>query len=173
MKQEGSFFESTPSFHNENTMRMMLDSESLLREVEIFLKGYYTQNYYNEELKSTQQVKIEVGEAKANDKGVQSIMFWLRTKINPLISLSNMKEDQYYNFLFRSRKSLASNLMVQRVNYGINLANYTEIIDVIIESFEAFFTSAISGGHRKAFTTNTETKVSETIEKDKKLFGVI
>ena len=84
-----------------------------------------------------------------------------------------MKEDQYYNYLFRARTSLASNLMSQRFNYGISLSNYTEIIDNIIESFEAFFTSSISGGHRKAVFYNTETKISESVEKDKKILGVI
>lgn len=173
MKQEGEFFESNNLMHSDNTMRLMLDSNDLLREVEVFIRGYYQVSKYNEETDKQYYEMVKVGEPKANDKGVQSIMFWMRTKINPLISLANISEDQYTNFLYRSRKALARNLMVQRVNYGISLSNYTELIDVIMETFEAFFTSSIKGGHRVAFTSNQKSEIVEKIENNnKKMFGV-
>ena len=174
MKQEGQFFESRNLQHTENTMRLMLDSNDILREVEIFLKGYYVVPKFNEKDNTTTHEKVHVGEAKANDVGVQSIMFWLRTKINPLTSLSNISDDQYSSFLFRTRRSLARNLMAQRKNYGINLANYTEIMDVVMETLEPFLTSAITGGHRRAFTSNQKTEIVEKTEREnKKLFGVL
>lgn len=173
MKQEGEYFGSQNIQHSENTMRLMLDSNDILREVEIFLKGYYMVPTYDEKTQTSSYEKKSVGEAKANSKGVQSIMFWLKTKINPLTSLSNLSADQYSDFLFRTRQALARNLMSQRINYGITLANYTEIIDVVMETLEPFLTSAISGGHRRSFTSNQETKRIETTVQDrKKILGV-
>ena len=41
-----------------------------------------------------------------------------------------------------------------------------EIIDIVMETLEPFLTSAITGGHRKSFTTNQETKSHEEQVKD-------
>lgn len=174
MKQQGDYFESANIQHSENTMRLMLDSNDILREVEIFLKGYHLVPRFDEKTGESTYERISVGEEKANSKGVQSIMFWLKTKINPLTSLSNLTPDQYGDYLFRTRQALARNLMSQRINYGITLSNYTEIIDVVIETLEPFLTSAISGGHRRSFTSNQETKrVETTVEGRKKILGVL
>lgn len=173
MRSEGTFLEESPSVHSENTMRMMLDGNSVLREVEIFLRGYYMTTDYDDTTKETTTIKVSVGEPKANEKGVQSIMFWLKTKITPLVSLGNIKEDQYNDYLFRSRVNLGANLMSNRINYGISLADYTEVIDIIMESFEAFFTSAISGGHRKAVFTNHKVEHKELVEQNKGIMGGI
>lgn len=173
MRNESTFLEENPNVHQEGTMRMMLDATGLLNEIEVFLKGYYMTSIYDDREKVSRNVKVEVGECKANDRGVQSIMMWLKTKITPLVSLGNLREEQYNDFLFRSRINLASNLMSNRIDYNISLSNYNEIVDYVMEMFEAFFTSAISGGHRKAVFTNSRMEHREVVEKNKGLFGRI
>ena len=172
-RQEQNYFDSRNIAHSDTTMRMMLDADDLLREIELFIKGYYKAPIYDEATKTTKYELIQVGKPKANEEGVQSIMFWLRSKINPLISMGNISTEQYSDYLERARVNLSRNLMVHRNDYDISLGDYTEIIDNCMECFEAFFTSSIRAGHRGAFTRNTTVESKEVIEQDKKkMFGV-
>lgn len=172
--QQGEVFESINIQHGENTMRLMLDGNDTLKEVEFFIKGYYVQPKFNEQTQQTEYEKVIVGAPKANNRGVQSMMFFLKTKITPLTSLSNISTDLYGDIMVRTRISLASDLMIQLHNYEVSLANYSELLNILMGMVETFLTSAITGGHRRAFTSNQETKrVENTVEQKGKLFGVI
>lgn len=168
------FFGSSNAQHSDTTMRLILDPEDLLREVDLFLKGYYVRTSYDDKNDKEILEKVKIGEPKANDDGINSLMMWLKTKINPLVSMGNLSTDQYGDFLSRCRNALARNLMINRINYGVSLSDYTEIIDVFMEVLELFLTSPIRAGHRGAITRNTTVESKEVIEKEnKKLFGVI
>jgi hypothetical protein len=154
-------------------MRMMLDSTELLKEVEIFLRGYYETSYYDETKKETVVKKISIGEPKCNEKGVQSLMFWLKMKLTPLITMGNISEDQYLMMLSRGHNNLCRNVMINRINYDIPLNYYLEIIDTMMESYEGVLSSCINGGHRRSFTRNQSVETRETIEKEpRKFLGV-
>lgn len=173
-KEQSQYFANTTAQQSDSTMNLILNPEDLLREIEIFLKGYHVKVTFDKETNTEIYEKIIVGEAKANDNGVNSLMMWLKTKISPLISMGNISTEQYSDFLLRTRTSLARNLMINRINYGMSLASYTEVCDTFMECFEPFFTSSIRGGHRNAITKNTTIESKELIEQDKrKRFGVI
>lgn len=170
MNSNAQLFSNVPEWHNESTMKMMLDSTEILKEVETFLRGYYYANYYDEKTGDLKRQKIMVGEPKCNEKGVQSIMSWLKMKFNPLVTLGNIDEERYLSMLQRAQENIARNLMMNRINYEIPLKYYEEIIDLCMESYEAILSSPINGGHRRSFTRNQSVETKEYVEKDKKTF---
>lgn len=167
MRSEESVYGDTQRGFSDTTMKLLIDGRDLIKEVEIFLKGYDVQIVYDEETNKSFTQKVVLGEAKVNDKGLQSVMFWIKTKVNPLMSMGNISEEQYQDFLMRTRRNFAANFMNQRINYGISLSNYREIIDYLMEWFEAFFTSPISGGHRRNIMRNSSIETKELVEKEK------
>lgn len=174
MRSQEEFFSNSNAVNSDSTMQLILNPNDFLKEIELFLKGYYTTTVYDQETGTTSYQNVKIGEPKANSEGVNALMVWLRTKFSPLISMGNISTDQYGDMLSRTRTALARNLMIKRIDYGISLSTYTELIDIFMESFEAYFTSSIRAGHRTAITRNTSVESKEVLEKEKsKLFGMI
>lgn len=173
-RENAQLFAHNTQWHSDSTMKLMLDSSDILMHVETFLRGYYNVKYYDEEQQKEIVTRIEVGEPKANEKGVQSILSWLKMKFNPLVTLGNIDENRYLSMLERAHENIARNLMTNRINYDIPLCYYEEIIDLCMESYEAILSSPINGGHRRSFTRNQSVETKETIEKERnKFLGVI
>lgn len=174
MNSNAELFSQSSQWHSDSTMKLMLDASDIVRELEVFLRGYYIESYYDEDMKKVVNNTVSLGEPKCNEKGVQYIRSWLRMKYNPLVTLSNIDEDRYLSMLAKAQENLARNLMTNLVNYDIPLKYYEEIVDLCMDSFEAILSSAINGGHRRSFTRNQSVETKEYVEKEKKNFlGVI
>jgi len=148
--QERVSYQEEP-IRDPRALEIMLLSRDILDKIKIFLEGKYTQIYLNEK-QELQQQTTSIGESKANNKGIQWIMFWLESKFNSQIVLGNMESKQYRSFLKRCRRDLASNLMKNRKNYEMTTKNYSEVISVLMESLEIFLTRTINAGASKSIT---------------------
>jgi len=154
-------------------LELMLVSRDILDKVKTFLEGKITQLYLDEK-QELKEKTIMIGEAKANSKGIQWIMFWLESKFNSQAVLGNMDLKQYKSFLRRVRRDLASNLMKNRNNYEMTTKCYSEVISVLMEQLEVYMTRTILGGAVKSITPtirHTETMGSGSPQRKRSGFG--
>lgn len=151
-------------------LEIMLLSREILDKVKIFLEGKIISIYMKED-GTIKEEEVSIGEAKANKKGIQWLMFWLESKFNSQSVLGNMDVKQYKSFLRRVRRDLASNLMKNLNTYEMTTKNYSEIISVLMESLEVYMTRTILGGAVKSITPTI--KHVETIgsQSNRKKFG--
>lgn len=155
------------------SLRIRLDTKEILDRIRMFLEGKYTQPIINEELGTVKYEEVSIGEPKANKQGLQSIMFWLESKLNAHMVQGNINTKQYNSYLRRTRSSLAENLMNNRINYGINKSDYSEIISNLMETLEIFLSRAINAGDRNSISKSSQHKeVHQTTEGRKKIGGI-
>lgn len=162
----------TNTFIGSDSLRIRLDTKEILDRIKVFLQGNYLQPNINEEAGTITYDVISIGEAKANQRGLQSIMFWLESKLNAHIVQGNITTKQYANFLKRSRSELAVDLMNNRINYGISKSDYQEIINNLMSSLELFISRAINAGDRKAITASSEHREIHSTSDKGKRFGI-
>lgn len=141
-------------------LEIMLLSRDILDKVKVFLEGKHVQIYIDEN-NDIKQKEVSIGQPKANDKGIQWIMFWLESKFNSQLVLGNMEAKQYKSFLRRVRMDLACNLMKNINDYAMTTRNYSEVISVLMESLEVYMTRTINAGAMKGITPTI--RHSETV----------
>ena len=157
-----------------SSLKLRLDTNNLMKKVEVFLRGEITESYIDEELQEIKTRVVKVGLPKANKKGVQYLMLWMQTKFNSHTTQGNIDDKQYGSFLRRCRIGLAQALMINLINFGIKESDYTSIIDVLMESLELYISSTVEGFFTKNLTPTLRTVESNTIrEEPKKKFGIL
>ena len=154
-----------------NSLSIRLETQTILDRIRVFLEGKYTRATMNDDGTVTEEL-IAIGDPKANQKGIQSIMFWLESKFNAQMVQGNFDTNQYKSFLRRVRTNFANSLMINRINYGIKQANYSEIMDNCMDALEIYLSRVIGAGDRKAITQTTEHKEVHQLGREKK-FGII
>jgi len=170
MKQEEYIDNNDNLPNSEGSLKIKLLTDELLEDIRLYLNGGYEKIIYNHQTGEQHVEKITIGTPKCNEKGMQSLMFFLKTHFNQHIVLGNISDKQYTNILYRTRLELAKNLMIQRINYGISLADYSEIMDYLMQSFEIYLTRAISGGERNSITKSHQTVERSLTEQPKRNF---
>ena len=152
-------------------LELMLLSREILDKVKIFLEGKVS-NLYMDENQELKQETISIGERKANDKGIQWLMFWLESKFNSQAVLGNMDSKQYKSFLRRVRTALVSNLMKNLNDYEMTTKNFSEVTSVLMEQLEVYMTRTINAGAVRSITpTIRHTETIGSQDNKRKGFG--
>lgn len=149
---------------SDDSLKLRLLTNELLEEIRIYLNGGYTYTRYDKDTGKTSIETVNVGEKKCNERGMQSIMFFLKVHFSQHLVLGNISERQYNNILHRTREEFSKNVMINRIDYGLSLADYSEIMDYLMQSYEIYLTRAIGAGDRKSLSQSHSTveRLSET-----------
>lgn len=168
----GTYTDNT-AFNNASSLNIKLNTEPILKEFEAILRG---QELYEEIINGEVVVKSRtIGQPLANDKGIQALMFFIKSIFNQHIVQGNFKEDvDYENYIIRRRKDLACLLTINRSTYGISLSNQPVVIYSFMAGIEAFMTRPLDNKEREG--NNMAIKSSEIIQtgqtNNKKFLGV-
>jgi len=171
-QQEDLYEQSEYLPNNEGALKIKLLTDELLNDIRTYLNGGYERTFFDETTGKTAIEKVVIGVSKCNDKGMQGIMFFLKTHFNQHIVLGNISDNQYRDILRRTRHELSKNLMIQRINYAISLADYSELMDYLMQSYEIYLSRTINAGDRTSITkshSSVERSVSD--QGRKKILG--
>lgn len=147
-----------------NSLKLRLDTQHLLEQIELNLKGYKEVIRVDAKTGIPQVDRIRIGEPKANDLGIQEILRWLNNVINPAVVQGNYKEERYQDDLYRIRVSLAQDLMTNLDRYGINENDYEGIIDSFMATIRPFLSRLIDNKERESYEATIHSIESNTIK---------
>ena len=157
----GSGYNSS-AFQAAGVVQTRLDTMSVIRQFETYLKG--REVALVEDLNSPNGVKEVVvweGHSIVNELGFQAIMQFMNLLINAQTVQGNwLSDDEYNEFLYRTRKELTTDLMINRPRYGIDTRDFPGLMSRVMRIIEAFMTRPIHNGERNSYAATFKTMES-------------
>jgi len=151
-----------------NTLRMRLDTQPLLNQIELFLRGsrYTIDQDKNGNINTR---KISMGIPKANDIGIQSLLNWLSSTINPHVVQGNFPVDkhgysQMYEIYIKDFQiNLGKYIVLNCYNWDMDEDEMEGIIDFIMNLIIPFMSRCIGNQERKSYAKTMESKETHMI----------
>jgi hypothetical protein len=143
-------------------LHIRLDVEPLLRQLEMDIRGI--RETWNEE---TQRMElIMISDAKFNrEAGIQSFMSYMRGVINTQVVQGNLDEDSYADYMAAVHEGLATDLMINRHKYGLEIYHYEGIIRLAMNTVRGFLTRSIGNKERESYAhTMKHVEQSQTVQ---------
>ena len=158
-----SYGTNNQQFQTNDIVRLRLDLRDLLKQVELHLA--------NKEIVVEEgggvivEKEVSRGAPLMNARGIRTLMGQLTMILGPHTVQGNLERDQFENILEETSIFIARNIVVERVNWEINVDDLAGIIDYITMAVYIFLTRTIDDGERKSYAntmrsvqTNTEAK---------------
>jgi len=151
-----------------NILKMRLDTQPLLDQIEYFMRGARWTIEQAQDGK-IQTKKITMGVPKANDLGIQSILNWLTSTINPQVVQGNFPVDKhgyssmYENFIFEFQINLGKYMVLHCYDWTIEDDEIEGIIDFIMNTVKPFMSRCIGNQERKSYAKTMESKETHMI----------
>ena len=146
-----------------NILKMRLDTQPLLDQIEYFMRGARWTIEQSQDGK-IQTKKITMGVPKANDLGIQSILNWLTSTINPQTVQGNFPVDKhgysqmYEYYIFEFQVNLGKYLVLHCYDWNIDDDELEGIIDFIMNLVKPFMSRLIGNQERKSYAKTMESK---------------
>lgn len=117
------------------------------------------------------ETKKKETKTESNEKGVHMYMAFVRSVLNTQVVQGNLKEDDYTNMLYRIRRRLAHDLIINRINWGLKTQNYNYVIDLAMNLVELFLSRLIGNKERESYANTFKTvESSNTLASSKGWF---
>jgi len=150
-----------------NVMKIRLDTEPLLKEIETYLRGSKTVFIQTED-GNVSNKKMSFGYPKANEIGIQSIMSWLSLLINPHtvqgnFSSKNGFSDEFQDFMYHFQVDFGEYIMINLYEFNIKESEYMGIVRSIRSAVERFLSRSIDNLERDSYGETTRSIESNTI----------
>jgi asparagine synthetase A len=145
------YYSDNSNFNNYNVLKIRLDTEPILRNIELYLKGERLIETINESGQYQIQV-IKETNPKANIKGVNSLMSWVRTTLNTQSVQGNIETFvDLGNLLHDLRIDITIDLMVNIYDWEVSDDEAEGIIDMIMNSFKLFLSRLVKNKERESY----------------------
>lgn len=146
---------------NIGVIQMRLDSSRIKSQISELLTGKKT-ILNQDELGNDIPSFIIVGEPLVNQEGYQSIMMYIEMIMNTQTVQGNFTEEEYADYLYRTRADLATSLMQNRKRYAIPVGKYGELISKIMRFTEPFFSRLKNDKERLSYSNTMRETVVNT-----------
>lgn len=163
---KNAYVSNNQSYVSATALQIRLDTAELLQRIRQFLTG-------ETEIISEQDGKIirttlPIGDKKANDNGIQSIVNRINLILNPSYVQGNFDVEQYGREVAQIRRSLRDALMINLHNWDIKEEDYEDIIDGIMTMLKGFISRLINNKERESYETTLRHVESNTQTYDKR-----
>lgn len=144
------------AINNYNLLQIRLDPSNLINEIKMFLKAEIEVVNQDEEGNFKREL-IPVGIAKANEKGIASILNWIQMTINPQVVQGNFTVDKqglsamYDQYIMEFQQDLGDMIYINMYNYDIDENEAQAIIDAIMNLVKPFMTRLIGNKERESY----------------------
>lgn len=114
---------------------------------------------------------VSIGDPKCSAVGVQSIMAFCQSIINPAVVQGNFTQDQYANFIYETNVSLVQNIVINTDKWGITDEDIEVICDFIMSLVQPFMSRTIEDGERGSYETTLRSSETNTVQAKRLPFG--
>lgn len=161
---------SNKYYQTASIVQIRLDVQQIIENIEMFLKGTQIIVSQDETTKRIITQSVPIGEAKANDLGIQAILNWVSSTLNPQVVQGNFPADgqhistMYDNYIEEFNIDLVRFLLTNQIDWEISDRDVEYITDWIMKMIIPFMTRLIDNKERESFqeslrsfeTTNTK-----------------
>lgn len=171
---------SNNAFYTSATaLQIRLNVEPLLTQLELDIRGL--REVWDDDAQTMKVIRVseplflnrnkDNTVLSANDKGIHMYLAFVRSVINTQVVQGNLKEDDYEITLYRIRRRIATDLMINRINWGLEIQNYNYVIDLAMNLMENFMTRLIGNKERESYANTFKTvESSNTVANSKGWF---
>jgi len=152
-------------------LQLRLDTRPLLQDIENYLRGYRYSQVWDEKQQFFIVKQVKIGQPKANEEGIQSVLGLFASVINSSFVQGNWKEARFDNNLYRTRKYLIWNIMLNIYKWQIDNKEVSNIMDMLMSFYEGYASRLIDNKEREGYipTMRTvETLQSQTVPEEKR-----
>lgn len=166
-ESNGSWQQRENPFTSPTAVQIRLGNEKLLNDIIMYLTGIEERDVVVKQPDgrlTTIRQKVKVGERKANDIGVQSILAMISACINPSTVQGNYTEGLYFYDTDINMKKIETNLMINRIRWGIQQDDYPLLTMMLKDLFSKFATRLIGNKERESLmpTVVTHENITQT-----------
>lgn len=168
--------DSNKYYVNTNILEMRLNTDAVMNKIDTFLRGEIYNTIYDENGQGQVQV-IPISKAKANEEGVQAIMNYIISIINPQVVQGNFpcdrhgESEMYRAFIDEVHDGIRDLIIVNCYKWDINDGDLGLIIDFIMNLIQPFMTRLIGNKERESYSETLRMTESNTL-KDKSGFNL-
>ena len=145
--------------YSEDALKLRLDTSGLMESIEMFLRGERVV------IENNAVVKRKMGEALANDNGVQTILQILNMIVNKDMVQGNLTEDEINQIVSDVKLDLAWLLMTNVEEYGIKRTNRKYIVRNIERSVKIYLSRTKDNKERESFGMRVQHQSTQTSQK--------
>ena len=169
--QQNALSSSNEAFVNASIIQLRLNTESLLRDIELYLNGSYEATRVDDKGIAYTEI-INVSAPQANQIGIYSIMSWLRSTINSQVVQGNIENfDNLYTEVADFRMDLTQNMMINIYDWEINEYAFEGIVDRIMKTIKPFLSRLVKNEERLSYAkTLSHSEKSEAVRSGKRSF---
>ena len=161
----GQYYQQMSDF---NIMKMRLDTQPLLDQIELFLRGsrFTVEPDADGKLKVKQ---LQMGVPKANNEGIQSMLSWISSVINPHVVQGNFpidkhgQSEKYDMFIQEFQINLGNYVVLNCYKWQVDEDEIEGIIDFIMNLVMPFMSRCIGNQERKSYAKTMESKETNII----------
>ena len=145
-----------------NALRIRLDTQPLLEQIEYFLKGKRETVHQDKEGKILTSAII-TGVPKANDEGIQSLLNWMSATINTQTVQGNFPADsngnsiKYDAYIFEYHVELSTLIVLNAYNWEIDDDEIDGIIEFVMLLVIPFMSRLIGNKERESYGETMKT----------------
>lgn len=167
-------------FTNMTALHIRLDTQSVMENTELFLKGAKILVFQDENGNISQRM-VKTGIGKANEDGIRTLLSWLNLIVNPQNVQGNFpvdgagQSDMYERYIEEKRIELTVAIIVNQYYWDIRDEDIDNIVNSIMSWVEPFLTRLIGNEERKSYDNTIKHLESNTVKEQGKnqlkLFG--
>jgi hypothetical protein len=147
----------------QSALAIRLDTRPILEDLEMYLKSEVIK-FMQLENGQIAQKRVKIGTPKANPEGIHAILSIVSGILNPQVVQGNFVEiEKYDNYVKELNLALATCIMENLSEWGIEERNYNLIIDQIMLMCIPFLTRPIKNRERESYGTTFKTVENATL----------
>jgi len=148
-------------FQMAGALQIRLNTDPILMDIYYYLTGLSVKVV---EDNNGNPVETLVQESKpiANQYGVRRIMDYLKGVFNPQVVQGNFSEEMYNHYLYKHRKALAIDVVLNITRYGINPDDVNGLMDRIFSMIEPFLSRTLGNKERESYAQTIKSVESNT-----------
>ena len=151
-------------------LQIRLNVEQLLLQLEMDIRGM--KEKWNAEREEMEYVKVSEP-LFSEELGIQNYMSYVRSVINVQIVQGNLDEDSYGDYMESFHEGLASDLIINRHNYGLSMYHYPLVIRMAINATRGFLTRLLGDKERQSYAnTMKHVETSQTLASGRSFLGL-
>ena len=162
-------------FNSASALQIRLETTHLIENIELFLRGAKIVIQQDEKGR-IQSRQVNMGMAKANAKGIQSILNHVQLVLNPQVVQGNFYVDgsghssMYEDYVYWARIELTKALVQNCYAWEVNEDDVDLIVDSIMAAVEPFMTRLIGNKERESYAETIRHNESNTLREGNKNF---
>lgn len=161
---------SNQNYTGPSVISIRLETQGILDQLECFLRGAQLVPH-EKEGEGIVMKSVKTGEPKANDQGVQSLMCFLMSLVNPQVVQGNFSKEQYDLFIYELNISLVKNIIINSDTWKIEDEDIGVICDFVMALVIPFLSRTIDNKERESYETTLKSSESNTVQSSRLPFG--